>query len=124
MLVACQSVNLTDWEVAEPALRRLMRRYIGPRRLALARPRDLHATLRPLGLWRLRSRRAIALARAWLARRPRTRADVLALPGCGPYAADSWAIFVERKRGVEPTDGKLLWHLRREKERCRRRRRS
>lgn len=36
---------------------------------------------------------------------------MLRLSGCGRYASDSWAIFVEERRDVEPTDGKLKWYL-------------
>lgn len=116
MLVACQLVNLTTWEQAEPAflwIRRTARRPIG---LAVAGPTDLHDVLRPLGLWR---RRAIILprfARAWLQRRPVSYDDVMRLPGCGKYAADSWAIFVEGRSDVEPRDGKLNWYLDRQRE--------
>ena len=110
MLLACQLVNQTTWLQAGPAHRELMRWHT-IRSLAAERPDTLHDLLRPLGLWR---RRAIILPRmadAWLRRRPRTYDDVLALPGCGKYAADSWAIFVEGRTDVEPSDGKLNWYM-------------
>ena len=40
-----------------------------------------------------------------------TVGDVLTLPGCGRYAADSWAIFVEGRLDVSPSDGKLNWYV-------------
>ncbi|KKK75781.1 hypothetical protein LCGC14_2870280 [marine sediment metagenome] len=38
------------------------------------------------------------------------------LPGCGKYAADSWAIFMEGRLDVEPNDGKLNWYLDKERQ--------
>ena len=34
--------------------------------------------------------------------------DVLSLPGCGAYAADSWEMFVLGRQDVAPTDRALL----------------
>lgn len=110
MLVACSLVNLTTWEQARPAHRELMRRYT-IRTLASAEPAELHELMRPLGLWRRRSAVLVSMANAWLLRRPRTHNDVGGLPGCGRYASDSWAIFVEGCTCVEPTDGKLNWYM-------------
>ncbi len=115
MLVACSLVNQTTWEQARSALDEIMRRHT-IRSLARARPRQLHRVLKPLGLWR---RRAIALPRmadAWLLGRPKCYDDVLAMPGCGKYAADSWAIFMEGRLDVEPNDGKLNWYIDRERQ--------
>jgi len=114
MLVACSLVNLTTWEQAEPAFRRL--RTLGVEGLAAADPSSLHDLLRPLGLWRRRSVGLVRLAQAWLRSRPTCAKDVERLPSCGKYAADSWAIFVEGRTDVEPTDGKLGWYLERIKE--------
>lgn len=115
MLVACQLVNLTTWKQAEPAFRSILARHLTARALAAAGPASLHDALRPLGLWR---RRAIVLprfARAWLRAEPRRYDDVLRLPGCGKYAADSWAIFVDGRLDVEPCDGKLNWYVDRQR---------
>lgn len=112
MLVACCLVNLTTWRAARPVHAALRQRYRTPRRLALARPGDLEPLLRPLGLWRRRARSLVTLAAAFLERPPRSAEDVLGLPGCGRYAADSWAIFVEGRRDLEPTDHYLSAYLR------------
>jgi len=111
MLVACSLVNLTTWEQAKPAFAWLRRSYAGEHELACAHEESLHGPLRPLGLWRRRSALLVRMADAYLARPPATSADVLRLPGCGRYAADSWALFVERRYDVHPKDGKLLWHI-------------
>jgi endonuclease III len=85
--------------------------------LAAMDPDDLQDDLRPLGLWRRRSLSTVRLARAWLERPPGCAADVLRMPGCGKYASDSWAIFVDGRTDVDPHDGKLVWYLMRLKER-------
>jgi endonuclease III len=113
MLVACSLVNLTTWQQAQPALEALMARYPTPGSLRLAKPDDLHPVLRPLGLWRRRAVSLVRLGQEWLRDPgPRGIMDIYRLPGCGKYAADSWAIFVEGRTDVDPTDGKLSWYLR------------
>lgn len=111
MLVACQLVNLTNWDQARPVLEEIRRRWPSPYRIITADPDKLQELLRPLGLYRRRTSSLRALARHWVDNRPSSRQDVLRLPGCGPYAADSWAIFVEGRRDVTVTDGKLAWYL-------------
>lgn len=116
MLVACQLVNLTTWEQAKPAFAWLRRNYRDEHELAGAFEEDLHVPLQPLGLWRRRSSILLKFANAWIENPPKSYDDVMELPGCGKYAADSWAMFVEGRRDVQPKDGKLLWHLQRLKE--------
>lgn len=112
MLVACSLVNLTTWEQARPALREVMRRHT-IRSLAEADPASLEDVLRPLGLWRTRAKRLPLMASAWLRRRPACAKDVYEMPGCGRYAADSWAIFLDGRTDVRPDDGKLTWYMER-----------
>lgn len=111
MMVACTLVNLTTWRQAKPAFEWLRRSYGTAAALATARPEELVDAMRPLGLWRRRTTMLPRMADAWLRARPRTAEEVLGLPGCGRYASDSWAIFVEGRRDVSPSDGKLAWYL-------------
>lgn len=117
MLVACSLVNLTTWDVARHAFEWLHCEFYTPRELAMAKEEDLHEALKPLGLWRRRSKSLIRLANAWLLSPPKSYLDVLELPGCGKYASDSWAIFMEGRSDVQASDGKLLWHLEQLRER-------
>lgn len=116
MLVACQLVNLTTWAQARPCLEALMQTYRTPAALSRATEEDLHPYMMPLGLWRRRTTILLRFSRRWLDVDPNC-VKVLSLPGCGKYAADSWAIFVEGRTDVMPTDGKLSWYLKRLKER-------
>jgi endonuclease III len=110
LLLACSLVNLTNWETAQPIHAGLMARY-SIEEIAGLDPEALQEDLRPLGLWRRRSLSTVRLARAWLAGPPGRAADVLKLPGCGQYASDSFAIFIEGRTDVDPTDGKLNAYL-------------
>lgn len=124
MLVACSLVNLTTWQQAKPALEAIEARYGCPEKLSRAHPGELHDVLRPLGLWRRRSISLVGLAARWLEVDP-SRVNIHSLPGCGKYAADSWAIFMEGRTDVEPSDGKLSWYLEQQRtERCRNRKRA
>jgi endonuclease III len=113
MLVACSLVNKTTWSKARLAHSRLKLRYRTAKGLAAAAPEDLHDALRPLGLWRQRSKSLVALAQSFYYWRPKTAEEVAKLPGCGKYAADSWAIFVEGRADVRPDDKKLKLYLKR-----------
>ena len=121
MLVHCVLVNKTRGSQAEPILARLRERWPNQGLLAVARPADVRRMIEPLGLSRARSASIIGLARAWLAspNPRRVTAEVVATwPGCGRYAADSWAIFVEGRSDVEPTDRRLKEYLERRRAAC------
>src|SRR5690606_25882865 len=79
--------------------------------LAKAKPEQLHGALKPLGLWRRRAILLIAMAEAWLEKRPQDWQEVDELPGCGKYACDSWRIFIQGHTSVRRQDGKLKWYL-------------
>ena len=115
MLVACQLVNLTTWRQARPAFWRIRLGCYGlPSVLASRSEESLHDALRPLGLWRRRAKSLIRLAKSWCEEGPPgDAAAVLDRPGCGRYASDSWAIFVDGRTDVEPDDGKLNWYMER-----------
>lgn len=118
MLVACCLANRTGWHAQAKAAFLLVRgRWPTPSELARSRVTELQAALRPLGLWRARCRSLRLLARAWHeGHRPACADDVYAFPGCGRYASDAWAIFVEGRTDVEVTDGWLLRYLEQRRE--------
>jgi endonuclease III len=107
MLVACVLLNRTRGVVAAPVLERLLDRYPTAEAMAAARPVDVARRLRRLGLHRQRARKLIALSAAWAS----GERDLGRLPGVGAYAADSWAIFQDGRRDVEPADRVLRAHL-------------
>ncbi len=115
LLVACILVNMTNWKQAKPVLTELRGWYFDETHISLLIEEDFYEFLRPLGLWKRRSKSIINLAKAFKANPPVTAEDVLKFPGCGKYAADSWAIFVEGRTDVEPTDKVLIHYLERKK---------
>lgn len=125
MLVGCVLVNRTRWAQAKSVHAHLVRRYGSAPKLADADIGYLTNVLLPLGLSTARARSLIDLAKIWRRfgggwhRRHYRAEDILKLPGCGRYAADSWAIFIEGRRDVRPTDKRLLYFLREEKRRMR-----
>lgn len=71
--------------------------------------------LQPLGFATTRARRLQELARQVERRgglEDLTAEGVLDLPGCGQYAADAWAIFVEGNFAVDPLDEVLAMRAR------------
>lgn len=115
MFVGCVLVNRAAWAVARGAHATLRSRWPSAAALADADAADVEAVVRVLGFGSRRAASIVAMARAWIDRGPpRTRTEVLALPGLGPYAADSWEMFVAGRRDVEPTDRRLLSYLARD----------
>lgn len=111
MLVACQLVNLTTWTAARGPFEDLRGSHPDADHVAAAPLEALVDLIRPLGLYNRRAKSLRAMARWFTARRPVTAEDVLLLPGCGKYAADSWALFIEGRSDVSPNDGKLNWYV-------------
>lgn len=111
MLVMCVLVNRTSGKVAAPVLDDVRRRWPTPDSLSTADVSELEKATARLGFGKRRSTNLVRLAESWCSRLPKTSADVLEMPGCGRYAADSWAIFVERRSDVEPTDSVLTAYL-------------
>jgi endonuclease III len=113
MLLGCILVNRTRWAQAATVHRELISRYPSAGALGAAVPSDLHGILRPLGFVHQRSSKLVAFAAAWALLSPRSRSDVVALPGCGKYAADTWSIFVEGDMSIKTavTDARLRSYL-------------
>lgn len=109
LLVTCVLLNQTGGVAqVKPVLHELFERWPTPKAMMLAGP-ELEEFIRPLGLWRRRAKTLRDLSLAWHCRRHRirTREDVLALPGIGPYAADAWEIVCRGRLHVEPDDKEL-----------------
>ena len=111
MMIACCLVNRTRWKVAEPVFREVVSRWPTPSDLAGAPGRVLKQVLRPIGLGPSRTRSLRDIATAWIKDPPSTSEDVTRIPGLGRYAADSWAIFVDGRSDVTPSDSRLKTYL-------------
>ena len=113
MLVACSLVNQTTWRSAEPVFEKIRQTWPTPEELEKADPAVLYRMVQRLGFGKLRSVRLPAMAAYYLFVNPKKAEDVMKLPGCGKYAHDSWAIFVDGRMDVEPTDKELIAWLER-----------
>lgn len=111
MLVACCLVNQTTWTQAKPAFWAIKERWPTVEKLSKADPGELYPILQPLGLGKIRSDRLPRMAKQYIADPPSTCRDVLRLHGCGKYASDSWAIFIDKRTDVLPTDKELIKYL-------------
>lgn len=113
MLVACILVNRTHWRQARAALAELRARCEGAKDLVDMDRATLERILKPLGFMTSRYRALKNMSALWIVRGvPKDHLSVLALPGCGVYAAQSWEIFIEGRRPLgEVADHKLQWYL-------------
>jgi len=92
VLVAELLLQRTRADLVEPIYDRFLAAYPSPHALAKADPADAEELLRPLGFLH-RSRRLPALGRALVDSHggdvPRSKSDLLALPGVGEYVANA-----------------------------------
>lgn len=103
MLVCCILVNRTKWQQAEPVYEELRRRWPTPHDLANSDWGKIALTIKSLGLYNRRAASIGRLATMWVHSPPTRAGEVTRLSGCGQYAADSWAIFVDRRREFPPS---------------------
>ena len=85
----------------ERVCRDLLRTFPNWRALASADARKLQRHLRPLGLWRRRSRSLRALAKEMAARHgrfPKLRAELDSLPGVGQYFGNAIEVICHKRR--------------------------
>lgn len=108
MLVACCLVNMTTWKSAEPVFEKIRSRWPTCEELGAASQEELFRMVQRLGFGKIRAQRLPTMATYYKYRKPTSALEVYQMPGCGKYASDSWAIFVEGRRDVEPTDKELI----------------
>ena len=107
VLVVCVLLNRTTRRQVDLVRDELFERWKTPEELSGADERELSALLHPLGFYNRRAASLKKLAAAWLTADVE-KDGVESLPGVGKYAADSWAIFVEKRTDVEPEDKVLI----------------
>lgn len=115
MVVGCILVNRASWRVAMNVHAELKAKWPTAQALVAVGDvpiADLARLLRPLGFCTTRHVTLYRFAKHWAEHGIPKSADALSgYPGCGPYARDSWAIFVEGRRDVEPADDRLRHFL-------------
>lgn len=113
VLIAELLLQRTRADLVEPLYHRFLHTYATPGALARAEPADVVELLQPLG-YRHRSARLPALGQALIERHrgtvPRSKEDLLALPGVGDYVANAVlaVAFDERRPLLDPNVVRVL----------------
>lgn len=113
MLVACMLLNRTQRVQVDAVIEDLFRVFPVPEALAAADLDVVAGLIRSLGFQYQRAQRLIRFSHAWVVLKepeipPEAMARLLeALPGMGPYAVDSYKLFVLGTLSVQPTDKEL-----------------
>ena len=101
MMVCCMLLNRTTREQVDRVRGELFRRWPTPEAMANACQVQVSVVIRSLGFG---NKRAMSLKRFSFEWTVGSWTEVSELHGIGRYADDSWRMFVEGDRTVEPTD--------------------
>lgn len=119
MLVACILVNRSRWKpAAENVFAVLRKKFPTPGDLAMADLTVIENIIYPLGFQAIRSKNLKGFSKEFTTNPPQNSDEVYTMSGCGEYAADSWAVFIEGDLHRKVSDEKLKAYLKKERERC------
>jgi methyl-CpG-binding domain protein 4 len=108
MLVCCILLNLTKRTQVDIIRDELFKLYPTPNKMKNANQSELSKLLQPLGLYNRRAKSLKRFSEDWV----KGFNSVDELYGIGQYAKDSWEIFQNNNRNVNPTDKVLVEYLR------------
>ena len=108
MLVCCMLLNLTNRKQVDTIRDELFERYPTPQDMMKADETELAELLKPLGLYNRRAKSLKKMSEGYV----KGFKSVDELYGIGQYAKDSWEIFQNNNRKVNPTDKVLQEYLR------------
>tara|TARA_B100001778_G_scaffold283624_1_gene249696 strand:+ start:75 stop:407 length:333 start_codon:yes stop_codon:yes gene_type:complete len=108
MLVCCILLNLTKRTQVDIIRDELFKLYPTPNKMKNANVDRLSNLLQPLGLYNKRARTLKRFSEGWI----KGFKSVDELYGIGQYAKDSWEIFQNNNRKINPTDKVLQEYLR------------
>ena len=107
MLTCCMLLNLTNRKQVDTIRDELFKRYPTPKDMMNANQSELAELLKPLGLYNRRAKSLKKMSEGYV----KGFKSVDELYGIGQYAMDSWEIFQNNNRNVNPTDKVLLAYL-------------
>ena len=107
MLTCCMLLNLTNRKQVDTIRDELFKRYPTPKDMMNANQSELAELLKPLGLYNRRAKSLKRMSEGYV----KGFKSVDELYGIGQYAMDSWEIFQNNNRNVNPTDKVLLAYL-------------
>jgi methyl-CpG-binding domain protein 4 len=108
MMVCCILLNLTKRQQVDIIREELFDKYPTEYEMMEADEEELSQLLQPLGLYRRRAKTLIKFSWMWV----NGFNDVKELYGVGQYASDSWEIFQNDNRRIDPSDKVLQEYLR------------
>ena len=108
MLICCMLLNLTNRRQVDVIRDELFDRYPTPQDMMKANQSELAELLKPLGLYNRRAKSLKKMSEGYV----EGFKSVDELYGIGQYAKDSWEIFQNNNRNVNPTDKVLQEYLR------------
>ncbi len=105
ILVACLLHNLTTRKQVDKVYEHLFNKYPSALSMSRANEEDLHAIIKPLGMWKRRAATLIRFSREYLEKDWKEASE---LYGCGKYANDCYKIFcLGDWKDVSPNDNTL-----------------
>ena len=105
LLVSCLLLNLTTRKQVDSVIHEFFKRWPIPASLLDADEQELQELIKPLGMWRKRSKTLKRFTKEYLTEEWQSPKD---LYGCGKYADDAWRIFCMGEWAtVKPNDHAL-----------------
>jgi methyl-CpG-binding domain protein 4 len=101
-------LNQTYRKQVKEVLPELFAKWSTPEKMIKANIRSIQKIIKPLGMWRVRSRRIKRMSEEYLTWDQRDAAD---LHGIGRYGSDSYKIFYLGLTNIEVTDKELKKYL-------------
>ena len=108
-MVAVICLNQTYRKQVKEILPQVLHKWPTPEKMARAPLNTLQRLIKPLGMWRVRSRRIIQMSREFLSWDGQDAAE---LHGIGRYGSDSYKIFFKKQYNIKVTDKELRKYLR------------
>lgn len=111
-MVAVICLNQTYRKQVKEILPRLFRMWPTPEKMAKAPLSKVRRLIKPLGMWRVRSKRIKLMSRQYLDWDGVEASD---LHGIGRYGSDSYKIFFKKQYNIRVTDKELKKYLKQKK---------
>jgi endonuclease III len=107
-MVAVMCLNQTYRKQVKECLPLLFSKWPTPEKMIKAPLRSIQKIIKPLGMWKVRSKRIKEMSRQFLTWDQQDASD---LYGIGEYGSDSYKIFYLNKTNIRPKDKELKRYL-------------
>lgn len=111
-MVAVICLNQTYRKQVKECLPLLFSKYPTPEKMIKADIRSIQRIIKPLGMWKVRSKRIKQMSKEYLTWDQKDAAD---LHGIGKYGSDSYKIFYQNKTNIRVQDKELKKYLKENK---------